>query len=241
MPAPYWLDNCGDATLFPSVQLALSEPNGLLAVGGDLSPERLIAAYRQGIFPWYNEDQPILWWSPNPRAVLFPEALNISRSLRKVIRQKRFDITFDQDFEGVITACAEPRPYEQETWISPEIFEAYVTLHRLGYGHSVEAWQEGRLVGGLYGIAIGQVFFGESMFSRESNASKVAFVHLSRQLQRWHYRAIDCQVSSEHLHSLGAIDIPRVDFLSLLKHHTNLHGKTLPWQFDHDFEPLTDG
>ncbi|HGX92053.1 MAG TPA: leucyl/phenylalanyl-tRNA--protein transferase [Candidatus Tenderia sp.] len=238
MPAPYWLDSHDDVTQFPPVELALNEPNGLLAVGGDLSPARLIAAYRQSIFPWYSEDQPILWWSPNPRAVLFPEALHVSRSLRKIIRQKRFNITFDQDFEGVMTACAEPRSYEQETWISPEIFEAYVALHRLGHAHSVEAWQDDKLVGGLYGVAIGRIFFGESMFSREPNASKVAFVHLTSQLQRWHYRAIDCQVSSKHLHSLGAIDIPRADFLSLLKHHRDLPGRPSPWRFDQDINPL---
>ncbi len=240
MPAPYWLSSHDDVTQFPPVELALREPDGLLAVGGDLSPARLIAAYRQSIFPWYSEDQPILWWSPDPRAVLFPEALHLSRSLRKVIRQNRFDVTFDQDFEGVVTACAEPRAYEQETWISPEIFEAYVTLHRRGEAHSVEAWQAGRLVGGLYGVAIGQIFFGESMFSRESNASKVAFVHLARQLQRWGYRLIDCQVSSEHLQSLGAIDIPRSEFLSLLKQHRDRPGRAAPWRFDPDFNPLPE-
>lgn len=239
MLGPFWIDDNAPVDAFPPVQLALEEPNGLLAVGGDLAPERIIAAYRQSIFPWYSEGQPILWWSPNPRAVLFPEQLKVSRSLRKTLRKQLFDVTLDRDFKAVIQACAEPRSYEKETWISPEIQSAYQSLHRLGYAHSVEAWQDGRLVGGLYGIALGQIFFGESMFSRTSNASKVAFTYLTRQLLQWGYKLIDCQVSSEHLQSLGATDIDRSEFLTYLETYTDLPGHPSPWAFDPEFDPLT--
>lgn len=235
---PFWINNQDDVDHFPPVQLALDDPNGLLAVGGDLSPERLLAAYRQSIFPWYNDDQPILWWSPDPRAVLFPNQLHLSRSLKKTLRKKPFDIRFDQSFEAVISACAKPRTYESETWISPEIHQAYLQLHQLGYAHSVEAWQDKTLVGGLYGVAIGQVFFGESMFSRVTDASKVAFVYLTRQLQRWGYQLIDCQIASSHLQSLGAVDITRAAFLTQLKEAVDAPGKTTPWCFDPEFNPL---
>ena len=239
MLGPFWIDDREPVDHFPPVQLALEEPNGLLAVGGDLTPERIIAAYRQSIFPWYSEGQPILWWSPNPRAVLFPEQMKVSRSLRKTLRKHLFDVTLDRDFKGVIQACAEPRSYEKETWISPEMQSAYLNLHRLGYAHSVEAWQNGQLVGGLYGIALGQIFFGESMFSRVSNASKVAFTYLTRQLQQWGYKIIDCQVSSDHLQSLGAIDIDRSEFLSYLESYLDEPGQPSPWAFDPQLDPLT--
>lgn len=201
---------------FPDVSLALREPDGLLAVGGDLSVERILAAYRRGIFPWYSGDQPILWWSPDPRTVLFPEKLNLSRSLRKTLRQQRFEVTLDLAFERVIAACAESRTDDQGTWITTDMATAYTRLHRHGHAHSVECWQEGSLVGGLYGIAIGRVFFGESMFSRVSDASKVAFSHLVRQLQAWEFGLIDCQVYSTHLASLGAEKIPRDHFVKHL-------------------------
>ena len=210
----------------------------MLAVGGDLSPARLINAYHHGIFPWFNDDQPILWWSPNPRAVLFPERLHISHSLKKVLGKKNFKITLDQNFEAVIQACAAPRREGSGTWITPEMYHAYVKLHRMGLAHSVEAWQKGKLVGGLYGVSLGRVFFGESMFSRVSNASKVAFVYLVKQLQQWQYALIDCQVSSEHLKRLGATDIKRKQFIELLAQNINLPNTNSHWQFDEHFSPF---
>ncbi|RJQ48219.1 MAG: leucyl/phenylalanyl-tRNA--protein transferase [Gammaproteobacteria bacterium] len=200
---------------FPDAELALREPDGLLAVGGDLSPARLMEAYRNGIFPWYSEGEPILWWSPGPRMVLFPERLHVSRSLRKLLKQGRYNVTFDQDFASVIKQCAVLR--EGGTWITQEMQHAYCRLHELGYAHSVECWRDDKLAGGLYGVALGRVFFGESMFSLEPNASKVALVSLVERLQQWSYRMIDCQVHSTHLQRLGAEDIPRVEFLRLLK------------------------
>src|SRR5690606_29186252 len=175
-----WLKR--DELAFPPLEAALREPNGLLAAGGDLSPERLIAAYRHGCFPWYAPGQPILWWSPDPRTVLFPDELHVSRSLAKVLRQQRFEVSFDRDFAAVIAACAAPRSYANGTWITDEMRGAYEQLHQLGHAHSVEVWQDGELVGGLYGLAFGLLFFGESMFSRRDNASKVGFVTLVRQL-----------------------------------------------------------
>jgi leucyl/phenylalanyl-tRNA--protein transferase len=201
---------------FPPAHLAIKE--GLLAVGGDLGSDRLLAAYRNGIFPWYSEGEPILWWSPDPRLVLYPEELRVSRSLRKVIKRDLFDITFDQAFEAVIRACAEAkRSYGEGTWITDEMRSAYCALHRQGVAHSVEAWQGERLVGGLYGIAIGRVFFGESMFSRVSNASKVAFVALVENLKRLRFKLIDCQVRTDHLMRFGAREIPRKTFLEQLE------------------------
>ncbi|MCO6413299.1 MAG: leucyl/phenylalanyl-tRNA--protein transferase [Thiogranum sp.] len=213
---PFWI-HPGDTSLsFPDTSLALREPDGLLAIGGDLAPERLLAAYRKGIFPWYGNDQPILWWSPDPRTVLFPGRLKISRSLRKRLRQGRFRVTLDRAFDQVIRACAEPRPGSSGTWITREMSEAYCRLHQRGYAHSVECWHDDRLVGGLYGVALGAVFFGESMFSRETDASKVAFAHLVRQLGAWNFALIDCQVYSPHLATLGAERIPRSDFVRQL-------------------------
>ena len=211
--APYWLDD-NQPELFPDVSLALREPDGLLAVGGDLSVQRLLAAYRQGIFPWYSEDQPVLWWSPDPRLVLTPEQLIISRSLRKTIRKDQFTVTFDKAFTNVIHECSAPRNYTDDTWITDDMKQAYIKLHEAGHAHSVECWRDDKLVGGLYGIAIGKVFFGESMFSRVTDASKVAFAFLVKHLQHWQYKLIDCQVYSEHLASLGATNISRVKFIS---------------------------
>jgi leucyl/phenylalanyl-tRNA--protein transferase len=201
---------------FPDVESAEREPNGLLAVGGDLSVTRLLNAYRAGIFPWYSAGQPILWWSPDPRTLLFPEHLKISRSLRKTLAKRRFTATLDQAFGGVITACAAPRADGEGTWILPEMVRAYRRLHDQGFAHSVEVWADGELVGGLYGVALGRVFFGESMFSRRSDASKVALVHLCGKLQQWGYELIDCQLHSAHLESLGAEAIPRRSFRALL-------------------------
>lgn len=212
-----------DRLSFPPPHLAIKE--GLLAVGGDLSVERLLLAYRSGIFPWYSQGEPILWWSPDPRLVLYPDELRISRSLRKVIKRKRFQITFDRAFESVIQGCAAAkRSYGEGTWITEAMKAAYIQLHRRGYAHSVEAWQEDELVGGLYGVAMGSAFFGESMFSRFSNASKVAFVSLVETLREKHFAFIDCQVRTEHLVRFGAREISRKAFLEQLGKAVGDHG-----------------
>ena len=197
---------------FPDPALAETEPNGLLAVGGDLSPQRLRSAYRLGIFPWYGAGQPILWWSPDPRLVLFPDRLRISRSLRKTLRRGEFTVSLDRDFGAVIRACAAPRADAGGTWIVPAMARAYERLHVLGLAHSAEAWRGDELAGGLYGVAMGRVFFGESMFSRASDASKVALAYLARCLSAWGYALIDCQVYTPHLASLGAVEMPRAEF-----------------------------
>ncbi len=204
-----------DQTVFPPVEHAIK--GGLLAVGGDLSPERLLAAYREGIFPWYSEGEPLLWWSPDPRFVLFPEELRISRSMRQFLKKGPLRITFDRAFREVIVACRKPRPGQDGTWITKEMEEAYVTLHDLGYAHSVEAWQEETLAGGLYGVSLGHAFFGESMFSTRANASKAALITLVSRLRERHFDLIDCQVETPHLGSLGARLIPRREFSILLK------------------------
>ncbi|HET7175828.1 MAG TPA: leucyl/phenylalanyl-tRNA--protein transferase [Gammaproteobacteria bacterium] len=219
---------------FPDPRHALQDPDGLLAVGGDLTPARLLYAYRHGIFPWYHADQPILWWSPDPRAVLFPAEVHVSRSLHRRLAKGGYVATLDTAFTEVMEACAGPRPQQPEggTWISPAMQGAYAELHRLGHAHSVEIRMEGELAGGLYGIGIGKVFFGESMFSRRTDASKLALVHLARQLQAWGYALIDCQVHSEHLRSLGSLRLPRPDFLALLAEHCATEGHRSPWRFD---------
>ncbi len=230
----FWLEPTSPVTAFPDVELALDEPNGLLAAGGDLSPERLIAAYRRGIFPWYSEGEPILWWSPNPRSIIFPSELRISRSLKKVLKRGLFHVTLDSAFSEVLHACAQPRDCGPGTWLTSPLQESLQHLHRLGHAHSVECWLEDELVGGLYGLAFGKVFFGESMFSTRSNASKVALAHLCQQLRRWNFALIDCQVKSSHLTSLGAIDITRKEFIDLVNKwsHTNIHqGK---WFFENE-------
>lgn len=214
-----WLNP--DSHEFPDPANALIDPEGLLAVGGDLSPERILAAYHRGIFPWFNPGDPILWWSPSPRTVVFPERLHISRSLRKTLRQGIYRVTFDTCFRDVMKACAAPRSYADETWISDEIIDGYCALHERGFAHSVEVWRDNELVGGLYGIALGRIFFGESMFSRADNASKVGFAHLVRQLNSWDFRLIDCQVANRHLFSLGAVEIPREEFRQMLLKFVN--------------------
>ncbi|CAG1021267.1 Leucyl/phenylalanyl-tRNA--protein transferase [Patescibacteria group bacterium] len=215
---------------FPSVDQALDNPDGLLAVGGCLSTARLLNAYRQGIFPWYNPDEPILWWSPNPRLVLFPEHLNVSRSLRKTLRKQQFSVSFDTAFSAVLEGCAKPRLDDKGTWLSPEMQAAYCELHRLGYAHSIETWLNDELVGGLYGVALGQVFFGESMFHTQTDASKVAFVYLVENLIEWGYQLVDCQVYTEHLVSLGAEEITRREFSKLLEHYSELPVSKTAWQ-----------
>jgi leucyl/phenylalanyl-tRNA--protein transferase len=216
MFGPFLLNNTPPDSPFPNPSYSLEEPNGLLAIGGDLDPQRLLNAYRNGIFPWYNEDQPILWWSPNPRLVLYPEEIYLSRSLKKTIRKNTFVITLDHAFDQVIEGCSEPRKKEEGTWLSTDMKQAYQLLHKVGYAHSIEAWQNDKLVGGLYGIAIGKVFFGESMFSRKNNASKVAFAIFVEQLTQWGFRLIDCQVETEHLARFGARNISRDQFLQHL-------------------------
>ena len=232
--APYWIDPRDQDFRFPDVRLALNEPDGLLAIGGDLKPQRLIAAYRQGIFPWFNAGQPILWWSPNPRTVLFPEKLKISRSLRKTLRKQHFSITLDQAFAEVIEACSAPRNYDKQpgTWITADMKQAYQRLHAQGIAHSAECWLDGQLVGGLYGVAIGRGFFGESMFSRQTDASKVAFVQLVQQLARWGFGLIDCQIHSRHLESLGAETISRDHFIDLLTEFCHRPGPAQRWQLE---------
>lgn len=212
-----WLQR--DSLSFPPLDKALCEPNGLLAAGGDLSVERLIRAYRHGCFPWYQEGQPLLWWSPDPRTVLFPDELHLSRSLRKTLRQNIFQVTFDRDFAAVIRACAAPRDYTDGTWITPEMQSAYLELHRRGVAHSVEVWRDGALVGGLYGLAMGRLFFGESMFSRTDNASKAGFATLVSRLKDWGFVLIDCQMPTQHLHSLGAREISRSQFADYLQRY----------------------
>jgi len=219
---------------FPPPHLA--EPSGLLGVGGDLGPERLLLGYRSGIFPWYSEGQPVLWWSPDPRMVLYPDRLTIPRSLAKTLRQGRFTLTLDQAFSAVIAGCAEsPRRGQAGTWLTPALRDGLEALFAAGYAHSCEAWRDGELVGGLYGVAVGRFFSGESMFARAPDASKVAFVHWMRQLTRWGYPLVDCQVHTDHLARFGAEEIPRADYLAALPDLVNAPGRPGHWSFDADF------
>lgn len=212
LPSGYVLALQPDSA-FPPLRDALTEPNGLIAIGGDLSSQRLLDAYQHGIFPWYSEGEPILWWSPHPRMVLFPDELNVSRSLSKVLNKQLFDIRINTAFRDVITACSKTaRPEQSGTWISPEMIEAYCQLHTLGYAISVESWQNDVLVGGCYGVKINRMFFGESMFHHVSDASKVAFVHLVRYLQSHQVGMIDCQMKTPLLTSFGGGEIPRAQF-----------------------------
>lgn len=226
-----WLD---PESPFPPLETALARPNGLLAVGGDLSPSRLIDAYRRGIFPWFNEGEPILWWSPDPRMVLFPQELKISRSLRKTLERGNYEIRADSAFKQVMEACAAPRGDQAGTWIHAEMIAAYEKLHEMGMAHSMETWIEGELVGGLYGVGQGKMFFGESMFFRASDASKIAFVHLVTQLQRWGFEMIDCQMKTEHLASLGAREISRKEFRQKLKELVHYPERGKKWCLDHE-------
>jgi leucyl/phenylalanyl-tRNA--protein transferase len=226
-----WL---GHQHTFPPLASALAEPNGLLAAGGDLSPQRILAAYRRGIFPWFSEGDPILWWSPDPRMVLYPAEIKISRSLRTTLRHGDYEIRVDTSFRQVMEACAQPRDGQPGTWIQDTMIDAYCALARMGHAHSIETWRDGQLIGGLYGMAIGRAFFGESMFSRAADASKIALVHLARQLERWQFGPIDCQMHTPHLASLGARDIDRASFsrqLEQLVHYPQTGGS---WTFDRD-------
>lgn len=218
-----WLD---DSLEFPDTRSALDDPEGLLAVGGDLSVPRLLAAYRLGIFPWYSEGQPILWWSPSPRTVLIPGDIHIGRSNRKLLKKSPLHITVDTAFDAVVAHCAQaPRKDQDGTWITSDIMHAYGELHHAGHAHSVEAWHADRLVGGLYGVSLGAMFFGESMFSVESGASKVAFMRLTQALHKWGYQMIDCQMHTEHLAAFGAHDVPRATFESRLAKAVSSKGK----------------
>ena len=214
---------------FPPVSKALRSPNGLLCAGGDLSPERLVEAYSHGIFPWFSEGDPILWWSPDPRMVLFPDELRISRSLRKRVQAGEYETRFDTAFARVIEECAAPRDGQAGTWIVPEMIAAYRRLHELGFAHSVESWRDGELAGGLYGVALGRMFFGESMFTRERDASKVALVKLVERVKEKGFRAIDCQQATRHLASLGAREIPRKAFAQLVRESIQYPPVTRHW------------
>jgi len=217
-----------EALVFPPCHYA--EPDGLLAVGGDLSPDRILLAYRMGIFPWYSNETPILWWSPDPRLVLFPREIQVSKSLHRVLKKERYRVTFDRSFHGVMEQCGAVRRKEGEgTWIVPEMVEAYCRLHEMGFAHSVESWEGESLAGGLYGVALGNVFFGESMFALKPDASKVAFVHLVNRLRERGYVMIDCQVTTAHLKRFGAREIPRDLFLMYLDQALKAPTDLGPW------------
>ena len=218
----YWVKQNLLATDFPDVNQALRDPDGLLAIGGDLTIDRLLDAYQHGIFPWFNEGQPILWWSPDPRCVLEPSEIKISRSLSKRIRKGEYNITFNTAFVDVLEGCAGTRNGINDTWITNDIKFAYIQLFEQGYAHSVECWKDNQLVGGLYGLALGKVFFGESMFSRATDASKVALVNLAQRLEQKQFRLIDCQVHSKHLQTMGAKPIHREMFMHILENYCNM-------------------
>lgn len=256
MSALPWLDPYDDDQPFPNPERALREPDGLLAVGGSLASARLLRAYREGIFPWYSDGQPILWWSPDPRTVLLPEQVKVSRSLRKTLRRGVFRYTFDRNFTAVVEGCSQPRPApdpdgaaagtpagaETGTWLSAEMKAAYARLYRLGYAHSVEVWGvDGSLLGGLYGVAVGRVFYGESMFSRRSDASKVALVMLCARLRHWGYALIDCQMQTAHLLSMGARTIPRRLFLEALDRFCRQAGRAGSWDDGVEPQPTVVG
>jgi leucyl/phenylalanyl-tRNA--protein transferase len=224
-----WLENHDP---FPPPAHALREPGGLLAAGADLSPDRLLMAYRQGIFPWYNIGQPVLWWSPDPRMVLFPAEFRMPRSLVKRLRRRDYEIRIDTAFEAVMRACAAPRSDAAGTWITPDMIAAYCELHRLGHAHSIETWIDGGLAGGLYGIALGRVFYGESMFARTSDASKIALAHLVHRLQRGQFGIIDCQMNTAHLARFGAREIPRRAFSQHLAELVNYPQASDVWRSD---------
>lgn len=235
MTTLHWIQPDDPPDAFPDPAAALHDPDGLLAAGGDLAPARLLAAYRRGIFPWYTEGQPVLWWCPDPRAVLFPQELYVSHRLARTLRRAGFTVTFDRAFDAVIAACSAPRRTREPggTWITGDMQEAYRRLHRQGHAHSVEVWQNGVLAGGLYGVSVGRIFFGESMFSARRDASKIALVRLVRQLAAWDFPLLDCQINSAHLSNLGSRLIPRAEFKALLDRYCELDGPAI-WVFDHD-------
>lgn len=240
MTGLHWINPDEPADAFPPAHHALRDPDGLLAVGGDLARDRLLSAYRKGIFPWFNPGQPVLWWSPDPRAVLFPAELHVSRSLKRTLNRGRFRFSIDRDFRGVIAACARtPRNGQGGTWITDDMRAAYLDLHDAGYAHSLETWQDGKLVGGIYGVALGKVFFGESMFSHVSDASKAALVVLVDEMRARNFVLLDCQVASAHLESLGSREIPRNSFLEFLEAHAQ-NDDTGRWDFLGDSKHAAD-
>jgi leucyl/phenylalanyl-tRNA--protein transferase len=224
-----WLDRRDP---FPPVERALRDPNGLLAAGGDLSPERLLDAYAHGIFPWFGDEDPLLWWSPDPRMVLFVDELHVTRSLRRVLKSGRFTVTLDRAFRAVMEGCAAPRRDADGTWITDDMLQAYGELASRGFAHSVETWVGEQLVGGLYGVALGRMFYGESMFSRQTDASKVALAMLVRQLRRWGFQMLDCQMATPHLASLGAREVPRAEFLDRMRDLLRQPPVPAPWSLD---------
>ena len=222
----------GPADPFPPVEHALADPDGLLAAGGTLTLKRLVEAYRHGIFPWFNEGDPVLWWSPDPRTVLVPSRLHISHSLRKRLKKDAFLVTIDAAFARVLDGCAAPRAQESGTWLTPQMRRAYSALHHAGLAHSIEVWMDGELAGGIYGVAMGRMFFGESMFTRRTDASKIAMARLAVQLDRWRFPLIDCQLATDHLQSLGAEPMPRRQFVKLV---ARLVKEPAPkWDMDED-------
>jgi len=232
-----WLDPFDPDYTFPHVETALLNPEGLLAAGGDLSLNRLLKAYRSGIFPWYENGQPILWWSPDPRGVFFLDKFHISRSLRRALRKHPWKVTFDGDFKQTVLACAAPRSYARGTWITDEMADAYTNLHQHGYAHSVELWDEhDQLVGGIYGVLIGKMFFGESMFSSETNASKIALTYLVAHLQAWDFTLLDCQLPSAHLSSLGAESLRREDYINTIAPLCEETLTDFTWQLDESID-----
>ena len=224
-----WLSPDDPHDSFPAVNAALSEPDGLLAAGGDLSPDRLLIAYRQGIFPWYEEGQPLLWWSPDPRCVFLPGDFHLARRMKQEFRKTDAEIRVNTAFTDVVRACAGPRRSGQGTWITPDMLVAYEQLHRLGWAHSVEVWRSDKLCGGLYGLAIGKAFFGESMFSKSSNASKMALLYLAERLNSGDFKILDCQIHSAHLSGLGARVVPRPEFIELLQLACEKPGSRSDW------------
>lgn len=228
----YWLDPATPEAPFPDPALALNQPNGLLAMGGDLSPVRLRNAYANGIFPWYNPEESILWWSPDPRAVFATDDVHVSRRLARALRRGDFAVTLDRDFTGVLAGCAGPRRRQPGTWLGTEMRDAYKRLFAEGDAHSAEVWRHGRLIGGIYGVAQGRMFFGESMFSTIADTSKIALVCLAQQLRAWGFPLIDGQVGSPHLYRMGAVDLPRTRFLEILREKSKQPAPPAPWRFD---------
>lgn len=233
MPSLVWIQEDAPADSFPPVANALEQPNGLLCAGGDLSPERLLQAYQQGIFPWYGEDEPLLWWSPNPRTLISTDSFHVSRSMQRFLKQHPYRLSLNEDFAGTITACAAPRAQSPETWITDEMRDAYIALHQLGHAHALEVWEQDELVGGIYGVAVGGAFCGESMFSRRTNTSKLALWTLLQHLKRQDFSVFDCQLWNDHLASLGAYEVSRADYIQQLSQAQ--HTKPCKnWQLDSD-------
>lgn len=228
----HWLDPRDPNQPFPAPNRAMRDPNGLLAIGGDLSVPRLMRAYSGGIFPWYNPNEPILWWCPDPRAVLAPDDFHVSHSLEKRIRKPDYAVSLDRAFADVLDGCTGSRRGSHGTWLGPDMKRAYLELFAAGHAHSAEVWRDGRLVGGLYGVALGRVFFGESMFSTATDGSKLALYWLCRQLKAWSFELIDCQIASQHLRTLGAAEIPRERFLSRLRTALQHPSRTGTWKYE---------